>query len=76
MYEDIPEALKQADDDPNISLIVITGSGDFFSSGNDLSNYLKPTDDPEAEILKGSKYLEYKISELKKNYSDHLTLCF
>ena len=58
MYEDIPKALKEADENSSIVLVAITGSGEFFSSGNDLSNYLKPTDNPEAEILKGSKFLE------------------
>ena len=60
MYADIPLALKEAEEDSNIVLVVITGNGDFFSSGNDLSNYMKETDNPEAEIIKGSAFLEYK----------------
>jgi peroxisomal 3,2-trans-enoyl-CoA isomerase len=58
MYENIPLALKEAEEDPSIVFVVITGNGDFFSSGNDLSNYMKVTDDPEAEIIKGSVFLE------------------
>jgi len=58
MYEEIPMALREAEEDPNIVYVVITGNGDFFSAGNDLSNYMKVTDDPEGEIIKGSVYLE------------------
>ena len=32
MYADIPLALKEAEEDSKIVLVVITGNGDFFSS--------------------------------------------
>lgn len=38
MYQGIIEALKRAAEDPEIKFAVITGTGKYFSSGNDLSN--------------------------------------
>ena len=58
MYEEIPRALQEAEKNSDILFVVLTGSGDYFSSGNDLSNYMKPSEDPEADIIKGSRYLE------------------
>ena len=58
MYEEIPRALQEAEENSDILFVVLTGSGDYFSSGNDLSNYMKPSEDPEADIIKGSRYLE------------------
>jgi peroxisomal 3,2-trans-enoyl-CoA isomerase len=39
MYHDICAALDDAAADPAISVTVLTGSGAFFCSGNDLSNF-------------------------------------
>jgi len=39
MYLDLRQALKEADANPNIKFCLITGSGDFYCSGNDLSNF-------------------------------------
>ncbi|XP_054161072.1 enoyl-CoA delta isomerase 2-like [Oppia nitens] len=39
MYESIASALNDAANDETIKLAVIIGSGKFFSSGNDLSNF-------------------------------------
>ncbi|KAI6194635.1 Enoyl-CoA delta isomerase 2, mitochondrial [Aphelenchoides besseyi] len=38
MYEEMAKILQIANSDPNTHLTVITGSGRFYSSGNDLSN--------------------------------------
>jgi enoyl-CoA hydratase/carnithine racemase len=47
MYEALCAALDAADKDPAIRAITITGSGDSFSSGNDLADFLAqpPADD-------------------------------
>lgn len=58
MFIDIPMALAEADNNPNVVLILITGTGKYFSSGNDLGNYLRPSDDFEADIIKGTKSFE------------------
>ena len=36
MYDAVTEALISADDDPTIAVVVLTGSGDSFSSGTDV----------------------------------------
>jgi peroxisomal 3,2-trans-enoyl-CoA isomerase len=43
MYKEIATALRElsASADPNASAIVLTGDGDYYSSGNDLSNFSK-----------------------------------
>jgi peroxisomal 3,2-trans-enoyl-CoA isomerase len=39
MYNELISALKEADANPSIKICVITGAGDYFCSGNDLTNF-------------------------------------
>lgn len=39
MYKDLIEALKEADANSKIKMAVLTGAGDYFCSGNDLTNF-------------------------------------
>jgi len=39
MYKEIPRAMKLASDDDSVVLTVLTGAGDYYSSGNDLAGY-------------------------------------
>lgn len=39
MYSELENALRTASTNINIKVILLTGSGDFYSSGNDLSNF-------------------------------------
>ncbi|HEX4895881.1 MAG TPA: enoyl-CoA hydratase [Solimonas sp.] len=41
MYVGVTEALKQADADPQVRVILLTGTADCFTSGNDLADFLK-----------------------------------
>jgi enoyl-CoA hydratase/carnithine racemase len=41
MYTAIGEALNAAADDPSVKVAVLTGTGKWYSSGNDLSNFTK-----------------------------------
>lgn len=41
MYVAMAEAIEQADADPAIRVLVITGTGDVFTSGNDLKDFLE-----------------------------------
>ena len=41
MYSALAQALKQADHDDDISVVLIQGSSQCFSSGNDLADFLK-----------------------------------
>lgn len=39
MYAELIEALKEADANPKILMVCITGAGNYYCSGNDLSNF-------------------------------------
>jgi len=52
MYLGFTQFLKEAEDDTSISIVAITGTGDFFSSGNDFGMDPIPTDEsPEDDPL-------------------------
>jgi enoyl-CoA hydratase/carnithine racemase len=40
MYRTLAEALERADSDPEVRAITISGTGDAFTSGNDLADFL------------------------------------
>jgi enoyl-CoA hydratase/carnithine racemase len=40
MYQTLADALDRADDDETVRVITITGTGDVFTSGNDLGDFL------------------------------------
>lgn len=40
MYQTMAEAINNANADPQVRVVVITGTGDAFSSGNDLNDFL------------------------------------
>ena len=40
-YNEFGDALKQCDNDTNVNVIVVTGNGKYFSSGNDLTQFAK-----------------------------------
>jgi enoyl-CoA hydratase/carnithine racemase len=41
MYTHLAEALKQADSDPEISAVLITGSAECFTAGNDIADFIQ-----------------------------------
>lgn len=47
MYEAITENLIQANKDNSVKAVVLTGEGEFYSSGNDLTNLLKASKHPD-----------------------------
>lgn len=48
--------LKQAADDPNTVITVITGAGDYFTAGNDMNNFMAdPKDIPREEMSEGDE---------------------
>lgn len=53
MYKEIIEALKEAEADPKISICCITGAGDYYCSGNDLTNF--QTKEAMTDIKKAAK---------------------
>ncbi|XP_072929139.1 enoyl-CoA delta isomerase 2 isoform X2 [Hemitrygon akajei] len=63
MYEEIMKALKQAANDDS-TLTVMTGSGDYYCSGNDLSNFTNIR--PE-----GMEQMSTDAAALLKRYVSH-----
>ena len=48
MYDNVCAALDQAAKDPSVRVAVTTGTGDYYCSGNDLSNFTNiPEEGPE-----------------------------
>jgi enoyl-CoA hydratase/carnithine racemase len=41
MYSHLAEALKQADRDPEINAVLITGSAECFTAGNDIADFIQ-----------------------------------
>ncbi|KAB0500167.1 enoyl-CoA hydratase-related protein [Pseudomonas vancouverensis] len=41
MYSHLAETLKQADSDPDISAVLITGSSECFTAGNDIADFIQ-----------------------------------
>jgi enoyl-CoA hydratase/carnithine racemase len=41
MYTAMANALAQADDNPDVRVVTLTGTGDSFTSGNDVADFLK-----------------------------------
>lgn len=41
-FREITEVLTRAASDDSIKIVALTGAGDYFSSGNDLSNFIRP----------------------------------
>ena len=53
MYDALREAIERANDDSNIHVITLTGSGDSFCAGNDLNSFLQePGSDAAARFIK------------------------
>ena len=62
MYQEIIEALNEAENDPEVKICCITGNGPFFSSGNDLENFMiNDHSDPQNVIETKCKHFEYLI---------------
>ncbi|MCA9839875.1 MAG: enoyl-CoA hydratase [Trueperaceae bacterium] len=53
MYSKLAEELEQANTDPQTRVILLTGSGDSFSSGNDLNDFLQnPPQDGSSPVFR------------------------
>jgi len=57
MYGEIVDALNRANNDRTTSITVITGAGDYFSSGNDLGNFMITDMDELAKMAKKGKHV-------------------
>ena len=61
MYEAVSTAFEQADADPAIRVVLLTGSGDTFTSGNDVKDFQGANNAPRG----GSRFLP-ALSALQK----------
>ncbi|KAH9490097.1 Enoyl-CoA delta isomerase 2, mitochondrial [Bulinus truncatus] len=57
MYRDIGKALKEAATDDSYRIAVITGTGDYYCSGNDLSNFTNISMDKIPQMAKDGRYV-------------------
>ena len=58
MYSEVQEALQTAGKDSSVVLTVITGAGDYYCSGNDLSNFMNiPPEGPAKLAAQGRDIL-------------------
>ncbi|MBI1214214.1 MAG: enoyl-CoA hydratase [Alphaproteobacteria bacterium] len=52
MYQQMADALTDAEKNPDVRVVVITGTGDSFTAGNDLKDFLEnPPTGPESPVL-------------------------
>lgn len=67
MYVDLSKTFKQVNGDDAIRAIVLTGNGDYYSSGNDLSNFVEATaheGGPRVGLTKSRDILEDFVASL------------
>ena len=65
MYAVMADAVATADDDPAVRVVVITGSEDIFTSGNDLNDFLKASmDDAETPVWRFLKAISSTATPL------------
>ncbi|XP_065676484.1 enoyl-CoA delta isomerase 2-like [Hydra vulgaris] len=57
MYNIVTDTLNEAAKDPSINLVVITGEGDYYCSGNDLSNFANIPDGGAKKLASDSRKL-------------------
>jgi len=58
MYSDLTRGLNEADRDAGVKVVVLTGSGNVFTAGNDLGDFLeRPPSDENAPVFQFLKAL-------------------
>lgn len=50
MYQAVQTAMEQAKSDDNIQVILFTSTGDFFTAGNDLVDFLNKAENDDAKL--------------------------
>ncbi|XP_055323559.1 enoyl-CoA delta isomerase 2-like [Sitodiplosis mosellana] len=59
-YEELTDGLNRAATDDSVSIVAITGDGDYYSSGNDIKHFLTVID-PEKELIRANIVLKSMI---------------
>ena len=57
MYNEVIDGFEQISKDDGVSVVVLTGQGDYYSSGNDLTMFAVPPDGLAALAEKGRELL-------------------
>ncbi|VDM52379.1 unnamed protein product [Angiostrongylus costaricensis] len=71
MYIGIIEALEASNKDKSTAVTVITGTGDYFCSGNDLSNFAKAASASKEEIKEMAETAANILRRYIQAYIDH-----
>ena len=59
MYQEVQHALQRAGKEDSVVVTVITGAGDYYCSGNDLSNFAQiPPEGPQKLAAEAQKILQ------------------
>ncbi len=65
MYEQFAAALAEAEQDPDVRVIVLTGTGNAFTAGNDLSDFMhnppSSGDSPVWRVIRGLAFAEKPV---------------
>ena len=62
MYSEIKTALKEAGEDDNVVITMLTGAGSYYCSGNDLSNFATiPPEGPKKLAAEGKEILRLAV---------------
>ncbi|XP_046457180.1 enoyl-CoA delta isomerase 2-like isoform X2 [Daphnia pulex] len=64
MYLDFAQLLKDAAEDQNTTLVAVTGTGDYFSSGNDLTNFTSFSGSVSEAAEEGKRNLKIFVNSL------------
>lgn len=74
MYSEIQDALKVAGQDDRVVVAVLTGAGDYYCSGNDLSNFTQiPPEGPQKLAAEAKGILRW-VSWIRRAQEDDASL--
>ncbi|CAJ0569090.1 unnamed protein product, partial [Mesorhabditis spiculigera] len=70
MYRGIQEGLKYAQGNPSVTIAVLTGTGNYFCSGNDLSNFAAAATKDAAGVKEMAEEAKVVLRDYVKAYID------
>ena len=70
MYSEVQQALREAGDDESVVLVVLTGAGEYYCSGNDVSNFANIPPEGMEKLAADAKH----VLRLKLSYNRYSSL--
>ena len=68
MYGEVQSALESAGQDDSVVCTVLTGAGDYYCSGNDLSNFTQiPPEGPQKMAAEAKEILKYVCIQTERH---------